>query len=70
MMWLQLVYLDAVGTVAALTASAERRGRFVRFVQECLRLVGVPEADAVGLINDLHAERSMRRERPLSGAKA
>jgi hypothetical protein len=69
-MWLQLAFLDAVGMVSALTASDERRGPFVRFVQECLRLVGVPEADAVGLINDLHAERSMRRERPMSGAKA
>ncbi len=69
-MWLQLAYLDAVGTAPALTASAERRGPFVRLVQQCLRLVGAPEADAVGLINDLHATRTTRRDRHLSGTKA
>jgi hypothetical protein len=56
-MWLQVAYLDSVGTAPALTASAERVGPFARMVRDCLRLVGAPEADAVGLINDVHAMR-------------
>jgi hypothetical protein len=59
-MWLQVAYLDAAGMAPALTASAERQGPFVRLVRERLRLVGAKEADAVGLINDLHAGRTAR----------
>ena len=69
-MWLQIAYLHAAGKSPAFTASAERKGRFARLADECLRLVGAPEADAVGLINDLHASRVAHRKHDLSGAKA
>jgi len=32
-------------------------GPFARFVRECLRLVGAPDADVVELINELHRRR-------------
>jgi hypothetical protein len=69
-MWLQLAYLEAVGRAPALTASAERKGPFVRLTEKCLHLVGAPQPDAVGLVNDLGSIRTMQRARSLSGAKA
>jgi len=58
--WLSVAWLDATGQEPSRTARHRDDGNlgpFASFVRECLRLVGAQDADAVGLINDLHKRR-------------
>jgi hypothetical protein len=36
----------------------DKPGPFARLLKECLRLIGAPHADAVGLINQLKKSKS------------
>lgn len=67
-MWLRVTWVEAVGQTPSQTArhadASRRPGPFARMVQECLRLVGAPDADAVGLINELHRRRRLMERRP------
>jgi hypothetical protein len=69
-MWLRLAWLEAVGEAPSATVnpgrgklqqngSREPGGPFARMVCECLRLVGAPHADAVGLLNELARRRRL-----------
>ncbi len=60
-MWLRIAWCEATGTCPPLTAHHERPGPFAKFTQECLRKVGAPHVDAVGLINQLQRLRLDRR---------
>lgn len=74
-MWVRLAWLEAVGEAPSATVnpgrgklrlngSREPGGPFARMVCEALRLVGAPDADAVGLLNEL------ARRRRLSGSNS
>jgi hypothetical protein len=54
---LRFAWLEATGKQPARTARHDSPGPFARLVDECLRLVGAPYADAIELINDLHRRR-------------
>jgi hypothetical protein len=56
-MRLRLAWLEATGNAASATVNPLRPGPFARFVGECLKHVGAPHADPVGLINDLDERR-------------
>jgi hypothetical protein len=66
-MWLRSACLDATGEVPAQTARhgdpSRDLGPFARLVRDCLRLVGAPDADPVGLINELDRRRSAMQSR-------
>jgi hypothetical protein len=61
--WLRAAWFDAKGKLPSSTANHESPGPFVRFVKECLKLVGAGHADAIGLINE--ANRRGREPRPV-----
>jgi hypothetical protein len=70
-MWLSIAWLEAVGSPAPRRAHHLAPGPFARFVKECLRLVGTPNADAVELINQLAQRRhEMERRREHKTADA
>jgi hypothetical protein len=57
-MLLQLAWLAAVGKPPTATVNPSRPDRpFANLLRECLKLVGTPYADHVGLINQLHRWR-------------
>ena len=63
-MHLQSTWLEAVGKPPTATVNPSRSDRpFANLVRECLKLVGAPHADAVGLINELHQRRRDERQR-------
>jgi hypothetical protein len=54
---LAAAWRHATGKLPARTANRRTPGPFVRFVEECLRLVGAQHANAVKLINELDRDR-------------
>jgi hypothetical protein len=52
-MWLQVAYTETTGQLPPLTANPERLGPFARMAKACLKLIGMPAADIVELINEL-----------------
>jgi hypothetical protein len=50
--WLEIGWREATNQSPSATASHEKPGPFVRFVGECLKLVGAGHVDAVALINE------------------
>jgi hypothetical protein len=72
-MMLQAAWVHATKEMPPLTAShgkprpdaavKDYKGPFARMVQECLKLVGAPHADAVGLINALQKDRKRAEAR-------
>ena len=55
---LRLAWLEAVGEPPPATVNPSRSDRpFANLVRDCLKLVGAPHADAVGLINELNKRR-------------
>jgi hypothetical protein len=63
-MWLRIAWVEATDKEAPRTTDPRRPGPFARMVKECLRLVGSPHADAVGLLNKLNQVGRAMRRRP------
>ena len=55
---LQVTWREATDCEPARTANRYTAGPFVRFVKECLRLVGAPHADPSGLINAINRRKT------------
>ena len=66
-MWLRMAWLEATGVRPTMTANHSNPGPFARMVGECLRLVGAPYADAIGLINQLDRLRDRLNTDGVSG---
>jgi hypothetical protein len=64
-MWLQVAYTEATGQMPPLTAHHDNPGPFARMAKECLKLIGMPAADAVELINKLQGQRKKMSKRQL-----
>jgi hypothetical protein len=62
-MWVQVAWTEATGSLPSLGASYERQGPFVRLITEFFHWLGVNEASPVELINKLNAQRNMKSSR-------